>query len=504
MTCHITGSVVIPDGSSAANRKIVFRKEEFTLSANGTIAVLPDYITTYTNASGNVSFDLLEGTYSGYYVTAPDGRVPFRLRVPTGTATANFADLIITTSVADDPTLTKLVLDAKAVIDGGGGGGGGAAAWGSITGTLSSQTDLQTALNGKQPLATVLTNTTASYTTAEQTKLGSIASGATANSPDATLLARANHTGTQAASTITGLATVATSGLFSDLGSKPTTLAGYGITDGATTSALTSGLATKANTATTLAGYGITDGLTTTAAASTYQPLDGDLTALAGVTGTNTIYYRSAADTWSPVTIGSNLTFSGGTLAASGGGGAWTPFSISVNSTEGVPCTTYGSSAAPANQSTALNAMDIYPWICPVNMTISSVSIRVNTVLASSTCKVVFYTSNASGQPNTLMFETAEADTSTTGVKTLTASASFTAGTLYWVGMRSNLASIGMFAFPGSATPDIGPATGAGTNVLRKMLRRTLTYSTAAPTTWGYTYSEVNAALPWMIWATKA
>ncbi len=31
----------------------------------------------------------------------------------------------------------------------GGGGGGGPSAWGSITGTLSSQTDLQTALNGK-------------------------------------------------------------------------------------------------------------------------------------------------------------------------------------------------------------------------------------------------------------------------------------------------------------------------------------------------------------------
>jgi hypothetical protein len=31
----------------------------------------------------------------------------------------------------------------------GGGGGGGPAAWGSITGTLSSQADLQTALNGK-------------------------------------------------------------------------------------------------------------------------------------------------------------------------------------------------------------------------------------------------------------------------------------------------------------------------------------------------------------------
>jgi hypothetical protein len=49
-----------------------------------------------------------------------------------------------------------------------------------------------------------------------KTKLDGIATGATANSSDATLLARANHTGTQTWSTIT---------------STPTTLSGYGIAD---------------------------------------------------------------------------------------------------------------------------------------------------------------------------------------------------------------------------------------------------------------------------------
>ncbi len=44
------------------------------------------------------------------------------------------------------------------------------------------------------------------------------------------------------------------------------------------------------------------------------QPLDADLTAIAALTGTNTIYYRSAADTWTAVTVGANLSFSGGTL----------------------------------------------------------------------------------------------------------------------------------------------------------------------------------------------
>lgn len=42
----------------------------------------------------------------------------------------------------------------------------------------------------------------------DKTKLDSIASGATANSPDATLLNRANHTGTQEISTVNGLQTV--------------------------------------------------------------------------------------------------------------------------------------------------------------------------------------------------------------------------------------------------------------------------------------------------------
>jgi len=46
---------------------------------------------------------------------------------------------------------------------------------------------------------------TEDYTTAEKTKLSGIATAATANSSDATLLSRANHTGTQAISTVSGL-----------------------------------------------------------------------------------------------------------------------------------------------------------------------------------------------------------------------------------------------------------------------------------------------------------
>lgn len=67
-------------------------------------------------------------------------------------------------------------------------------------------TNLNDELATKQPLATVLTNTTAAFTTAQETKLSGVATGATANSSDATLLARGNHTGTQTASTISNFA----------------------------------------------------------------------------------------------------------------------------------------------------------------------------------------------------------------------------------------------------------------------------------------------------------
>ena len=59
-------------------------------------------------------------------------------------------------------------------------------------------------------------------TGADKAKLDGVASGATANATDSALRDRATHTGTQAAGTITGLATVATTGAYGDLSGRPT------------------------------------------------------------------------------------------------------------------------------------------------------------------------------------------------------------------------------------------------------------------------------------------
>ena len=66
-----------------------------------------------------------------------------------------------------------------------------------LVGALSNKVDV---VIGKQL-------STEDYTTTEKSKLAGIQSGATANSSDSTLLNRANHTGTQAISTVTGLQT---------------------------------------------------------------------------------------------------------------------------------------------------------------------------------------------------------------------------------------------------------------------------------------------------------
>lgn len=69
------------------------------------------------------------------------------------------------TALVDTPTGPQQAVKTYSV----GGGGGGGASWGSITGTLSDQTDLQNALNSKQGATSIVTLTTASTELATNT-----------------------------------------------------------------------------------------------------------------------------------------------------------------------------------------------------------------------------------------------------------------------------------------------------------------------------------------------
>lgn len=99
------------------------------------------------------------------------------------------------------------------------------------------------------------------------------------------------------------------------------------------------------------------------------QPLDADLTALAAISATGSFYYRSAPDTWSAVTVGANLTFAGGTLAASGSGNVSNSGTPALNQlaqwtdathVKGLPIATHRTDAAFTGTTTTqvLNASD--------------------------------------------------------------------------------------------------------------------------------------------------
>ncbi len=100
---------------------------------------------------------------------------------------------------------------------------------------ISTVTGLQTALDAKAATASPTFTGTVSGVTKAHVGLGNVDNTADTAKPVSTAQqtaidaakARANHTGTQAASTITGLATVATSGAYGDLSGTPTIPAAY-------------------------------------------------------------------------------------------------------------------------------------------------------------------------------------------------------------------------------------------------------------------------------------
>ena len=119
-----------------------------------------------------------------------------------GAATAAFGTAAGTVAAGNDSRITSAVPKTRSISTNAPLTGGGA-------------------LSGNLTLGISVATTTAdgAMSATDKTKLQGIATGATANLPDATLLARANHTGTQAWSTLTA---------------TPTTVSGYRITDAVT------------------------------------------------------------------------------------------------------------------------------------------------------------------------------------------------------------------------------------------------------------------------------
>lgn len=143
---------------------------------------------------------------------------------------------------------------------------------------------IQTQINGKQPLDADLTALAALTTPA--TKLAGIAAGATANSPDATLVARANHTGTQVAATISDFGTAADARIAASDHYRPNGT-DVATADGGTGSSTTAGARTN---------LGLAIG-------ADVQAYDADLSTIAGLTATTDSFLQAKSSAWAARTV---------------------------------------------------------------------------------------------------------------------------------------------------------------------------------------------------------
>lgn len=235
----------------------------------------PQGATGATGATGPGAFDLVPG--DGIIIDSVPGTGvdPFSSLLVAGTG--------ISTSYNSGTRVWTITNT------GGGGGGGGST---NLSVSTTTTTVVVASDTGTDATIAAASGSAAGVMTAAMfTKLDGIASGATANSADATLLARANHTGTQTWSTIT-------------------------------------------STPTTLSGYGITDAITSAAVAAGYQPLDSDLTAIAALTttsfGRSLLTQADAAATRTTIGAGTS-SFDGAYSSLSGVPSTFAPASHSTD-----------------------------------------------------------------------------------------------------------------------------------------------------------------------------
>ena len=101
----------------------------------------------------------------------------------------------------------------------------------------------------------------------------------------------------------------------------------------------------------------------------------------------------------------------------------------------GVTFNAINASVGTATQSG--NSIRLTPYLPAQSITSSNLFINVTTATAGSLCTIVIY-SDLNGVPTNLLYESADLDCSTLGLKTATTSFNFVAGTIYWLGLKTN------------------------------------------------------------------
>lgn len=131
------------------------------------------------------------------------------------------------------------------------------------------------------------------------------------------------------------------------------------------------------------------------------------------------------------------------------------------------------------------NRITLLPYIPNVSFTSANLYINVSTLLLTANARILIY-SDVSGVPTTKLYESANLDCSTIGIKTATTAFSFVAGTTYWLAVHSSSTPI----FSAYNISQIIPFSASGTvNYISYISSQT--FGSAPTTLTGATLSSV-------------
>jgi hypothetical protein len=180
------------------------------LSDKPTIPTVPTDVSAFVNDAGYITAAQAPAQVNADW-NASSGKAAILNKPTLFTA----ADIAAGDNVIVTPSGNGVIIAAT-----GGGGGSTEAEWGSISGTLSNQADLETALNAKADTSSLATvSTSGSYSDlSDKPTIPTVPTDVSAFTNNAGYLTASS---TVPASHVTGLAPVATSGNFADLTGKP-------------------------------------------------------------------------------------------------------------------------------------------------------------------------------------------------------------------------------------------------------------------------------------------
>jgi hypothetical protein len=157
--------------------------------------------------------------------------------------------------------------------------------------------------------------------------------------------------------------------------------------------------------------------------------------------------------------------------------------------------------AVTGTQTGAAGRVRLFPFAPGADLVVDQMAINVTTEVAGALGKIAVYSADANGRPDQLILETGDLDLGTLGVRSIAATLTLRAGRTYWFGLRhSSTATVSVWSTCGTADINGGPPA----TTARKTLQRTITYSTSAPTIWGFDASEINASVATAIWLRMA